>query len=58
MYNEKSLKNQLTEVINNELNSLGRVFKKQYYFIKADTMVRLNLEKSTYNRHMNFLCFS
>ena len=52
MYNEKSLKNQLTEVINNELNSLGRVFKKQYYFIKADTVVRLNLEKSTYNRHM------
>ena len=52
MYNEKSLKNQLTEVINNELNSLGRVFKKQYYFIKADTMVRLNMEKSTYNRHM------
>ena len=52
MYNEKSLKNQLTEVINNELNSLGRVFKKQYYFIKADKMVRLNMEKSTYNRHM------
>ena len=52
MYNEKALKNQLTDVINNELNSLGLVFKKQYYFIKADKMVRLNMEKSTYNRHM------
>lgn len=34
MYNEKSLKNQLTEVINNELNSLGRVSRSSIILLK------------------------